>query len=266
MIYINKYLPVFKIYMKELLVYRGSFVLRILLSILSDLIFIFVWIAVYMSSNISSLNGITLTGMIIYFFVLGSLNYMQYPEIAEIIQETIRSGEINNYLIRPIKYSYSIFISILPENIIFLLFELIPVLILIYLLAGLHISLINIIIFAIEVVIAFAIITLIGFIIGSLSIYITNIYGIINGINSIFFVGGGGMIPLILYPKIIYNILMLTPLPYLYFIPAATFVGLIPTSELPGILLIGVIWIAVLMLLAKFAWSKASKDMNVVGV
>ncbi|MGC8687768.1 MAG: ABC transporter permease [Candidatus Micrarchaeia archaeon] len=262
----SRYYSVFKINFKNMLAYRWGFLLDVTLSMVTELVYIFVWIAVYAFSNISALHGITLTSMIVYFFVVGSISFMDWPAMAEVVEEDLRGGGIAKYLIRPVRYIYAAFVSVIPETLIYILFGSVPVLILVYILASLHTGAVTIIAFAFEVVLAFLVINLIGIILGSLSIYITDIFGITQGIYALFMLIGGGAIPISLFPSSIYKIIMLTPFPYLYFVPAATFTGMLLPSELPRILAVGIAWVAILALLSGLSWKKASRDINSVGV
>ncbi len=262
----NRYYSLFKINVKNMFAYRWALLLGLFLSMISELFYIFVWIAVYSFSKISTLHGITLTGMVVYFFVVGSISFLNWPEIAEEIGDDLRSGGIARYLIRPLRYIYAAFVSLMPETALFIAFGSVPVLIIIYMLAALHTSAMAIVAFAFEVFLAFLLINLIGIILGSLSIYVVDIFGITTGLFILFSLIGGGAMPITLFPKPIYNILMLTPFPYLYFVPAATFTGMLAINELPGLIAIEIAWIAILLVVSIFAWKKASRNLNSVGV
>ncbi|MEM3212047.1 MAG: ABC-2 family transporter protein [Candidatus Micrarchaeaceae archaeon] len=255
-----------KVYMKNVLAYRGEFALSIFFSVLAEFVYMFVWIAVYAFSGITSLYGIPLSSMIVYFFVLGGLNFMAWPIIADTLEDGIRGGGIATFLIRPFKYSYALFASILPYNLLSMALGAMPILIAVYIIFGLHTGAVALLAFAAEVVLAFAIINMIGFIVGALSVYITDIYGIMQGFYVIFLLLGGGLMPLTLYPKLAYAILMLTPFPYLYYIPAGIFTGIITVGALPSIFAIGVAWFAVLAVLGELMWRRVSMALNAVGV
>lgn len=262
----GKYASMFAIYTKNVLVYRAELILDMVFFMLSSLVYIFVWAAVYLFSGVSSIHGITLTSMVVYLFVIGSLSFLSWPGVANVLEQDMREGSIAAALIRPVRYINTLFISELPENMMLAAFGMTPILIAIYIIAGLHTGAIAILAFVAEIAIAFVIINLIGFIIGSLAIYFTSIYGILNGIVTLFAILGGGIMPITLYPKFAYSILMLTPFPYLYFVPGATFTGILQLGALPQVFAIGIGWIAVLGFVANIVWKKVSRDINSVGV
>lgn len=262
----NKYLSAFKIFFKNTMAYRAEIALDPVLYIISSLVMVIVWIAVYHFSNLTSIKGITISSMTVYLFSMGSIGFLSWPTIANMLESDMRGGEIASSLIRPIKYPYEIFISQIPRNLILSFAGTLPILIIIYIIAGLHLTSIQVLILIIEMILAYLIINLVGFIIGLLSIYLTDIFGILAGVTLIFSLLGGGLMPLILYPKIIYEILMLTPFPFLYFVPIGTFTGIIPAAHLPGLIAEGVIWTLVLLFIAVVTWKRVSRDINAVGV
>ncbi len=227
---------------------------------------IFVWLAVYRYSGVNSIKGVTLSAIVAYMFVIGSIASFSTIEIARSISGSIQSGGIIKLLIRPIKYPAALIASKMPGLIIYSLFGSVPVLALIYVLGGMHLGAFAILGVAIEIVMAWLIGNLLGFIIGFLSMYITGINGIVNAMSWLLALLGGAIMPTILYPKVIYSMLMLTPFPFLYYIPAGTFTGMLPVYELPALLAEGFAWIGMLAILAFLAWRRASRKIAAVGV
>ncbi len=262
----NPYLAVLKIYIKDVFAYKVDLTLSTLFNILKPLLLIFVFYAVYQFSNVSTLKGITLSSIVVYFFVVGNLDFIVAPtNIVKHMQNDIKEGSIATELIRPINYIFMPFLSVIPADIILFAFTTIPLLILLYLITGIHLNIFIIIAFAIGVLIAYLISNLLSFIIGSFSIYLVDVSGIGEGILWINEILGGGIIPIIFYPKIISNLLMLTPFPFMIFVPAGIFIGIINTN-IVNILITGIVWVIILALISKIVWKRVSKDMNVVGV
>ncbi len=262
----SPYLSVFKIYTKTLMVYRTEFALDMLLFMVGPLIYIMVWLAVYSIEHVSAIDGITLSGMIVYQLIIGSITYLSYPENIDNMQNDIQQGSIAGALIRPVRYVAQLSIKTMPGTLVYALFGTLPILAAIAYFAGLHVGALTVAMFAAELLMAYAIINLMGFIIGSMSVYLTNIYGIVNAMMWIFTLAGGGIMPLGLYPHYAYSALMLTPFPYMYYVPAGTFSGLISAAGFASILAVGLAWIAGLALMATLVWSRASRAINAVGV
>ncbi|MEM3883604.1 MAG: ABC-2 family transporter protein [Methanothrix sp.] len=262
----SKYFSVFKVFLKNAIAYRAEIALDATFYMLSALVMVIVWIAVYHFSDLTSISGVTISSMTVYLFAIGSIGFISWPGIANVLESDMRSGEIASSLIRPIKYPYEAFIRELTWKIIYSLAGTLPIFIIIYVIAGLHLTAMQVLMLIIEIVLAYLMINFIGFIIGSLAIYITDIYGILNGITWMFSLLGGGIMPLLLYPKLIYGILMLTPFPFLYFVPGGTFTGIIPAAQLPGLVAEEAVWALVLLGIAIVVWKRVSRDINAVGV
>ena len=261
----NPYLAVLKINIKGATAYKVDFALYTLFNMLKSLILIFVFYAVYQFSNVSTLNGITFSSIMIYFFVIGSMDYITGSAIAMTLQADIKEGSITNSLIRPISYISIVFLSTIPIDLLLFIFTTIPILVLIYLIAGIHLSGFIIIAFAIGILIAYIISNLLSFIVGSLSIYFVDIQGMLEGTVWITEILGGGIVPIMLFPKIISSVLMLTPFPFIIFVPAGIFTGII-NANIINILIVGIVWVIILALISKIVWKRVSKNMNVVGV
>ena len=262
----SPYAAVLRIYTKTALAYRMEFFMDMLLFMVGPLIFIAVWLAVYSAEHVSAIGGITLAGMIVYQLILGSISYLSYPDNIDNLQSDIQQGSIASALIRPMRYVPQLLARGVPGTLFFAVFGTAPILIAISYIAGLHIGVLTAIAFVGEMAMAYAIIDLIGFIIGAMSVYLTNIWGKMNGLSWVFALAGGGIMPLSLYPQIGYKALMLTPFPYLYYVPGGTFSGMIPLGALAPIFAVGLSWVAGLALVAALVWSHASKAINAVGI
>lgn len=262
----NKYLSVFKIFSKNAMAYRAEITLDAIFYMLGSVVMVLVWLAVYHFSNVTAIGGVTIGSMTAYLFAIGSIGFLSWPGVANILEEDMRSGGVASSLIRPIKYPYAVFIQEIPMNLIFSLGGTLPMFALIYILAGIHLEAMQVLVLIVEMLIAYLIINFIGYIIGSLSIYLTDIYGILNGVTWMFSLLGGGIMPLILYPKLFYSILMLTPFPFLYYVPGGTFTGIIAAAQLPGLVLEGIIWVLILFAITVVVWKRVSRDINAVGV
>ena len=88
-------------------------------------------------------------------------------------------------------------------------------------------------------------------------------YKIKDGIEWIF---AGSFIPIIFFPEFLRKFLMMTPLPYMDFIPPMIFLGKYTVIESLGYMAVQVFWIAALYTLWRLLFSKAYKKFSGVGV
>ncbi|MCL5011416.1 MAG: ABC-2 family transporter protein [Candidatus Marsarchaeota archaeon] len=261
------YLAVFKVNLKESLAYEVDIIFPIILVMLSVLVQIFVWSLVYSFSSSSSLNGVTLTALIAYFLILAPLQIIfSHWDIVNRMSSGIREGGIAKLLIRPISYITQTFLEVMPRHAIFFIFAFLPVTILVLMLGHFIVPIQTVFLFSIQLIAGYLTINLIAFLIGCLSVYWTNIYGISGGVDWIFYLLGGALIPISFLPQQIAGFLMLTPFPMVYYLPVATLLGIIPFNNAVQTTLLEILWIAVLIVMAKKVWSRSVKVMNLVGV
>jgi ABC-2 type transport system permease protein len=114
------------------------------------------------------------------------------------------------------------------------------------------------------VIFGYIIATLLGFIVGSLALYLTDIYGINVSLMWLTTIIGGGMLPLAFFPQNMQHILLMLPFAFLAYVPAGTLVGMLSASTAVSLLPIGVVWIAAFAVIAYFMWKRMSVRMNAV--
>lgn len=264
---LRAYMAVLRVNMKETLAYKSDMVLTLILSVMSSLIYIIVWSAVYSFSNTSSLNGLTLSGMLAYFVVLSAISpILGWPKVVNNMQDDIREGSIARLLIRPMSYVEQLFVEAMPYDLLFFLFASLPIMVLVVLIGGFGLSASTLLLFAAELLIGYLIINLLGFMIGSMAVYLTNIYGIAEGISWVFSIAGGGVVPLLFFPAEVAGALMLTPFPLLFYLPAGTLIGIVTAQQALVGIETGLVWLAILALAARTVWSRVNMAINTVGV
>lgn len=106
----------------------------------------------------------------------------------------------------------------------------------------------------------------ISFLIGCLSFWITEIWGVSAMKSLLLSVFAGAIFPLTILPSGIRNILMLTPFPYVSYVPAALMMGDSIAIDLPHALFTGAIWCVLLVLSLMLQWKQGLKKYESVGV
>ncbi len=261
------YSALFKISLKNELTYFFGMLLSGFILMLESIIPVFVWLAVYMYSHLNAINGISLPSTIIYFVVIGALfPIFGWSGIVDVISSGVKSGGIITALIRPMSYFNQLIVGDIAEQLPNVIIVTIPVIIIVIVLAHLSITLMTALLFMFYVLIGYLIIIFFGFIIGSLALYLTDIYGIVQSIDQGTYILGGGIVPLVFFPNYIEHILLLTPFPFMAFIPSATLTGMISTSTSESFILVGLIWIIILGFFAYLLWRKVGAKINAVGV
>jgi ABC-2 type transport system permease protein len=262
---VEPYLAVFSIGLKNTLAYKTDFVLSLFSSFFQAGLMIFIWTAIYDFTNTTSILGITLSTMYVYFFLLYAFRVVINFSVPEVMQEDIQNGSLAVAYTRPLKYPIQVFMSGLPDDALYAGIITIPLIIAALLLSHVLLTPLTIMLVISELLIGYTIVILIGFMIGMLAVKLTNIYGIMNSTWSVILLLGGGVLPLTLFPNAVYQILMLTPFPMLLYVPAATFLGMISTSVAIRSMFTGLFWIAVLLLVTIIAWRSVRKKITSAG-
>ena len=262
----TKYKALIKISLKNKLAWGWESILNSLILMLYAVISIVVWIAVYSFTGVKDIRGITLTSTIVYFAVISAMMpFTGSSDIAYQMEDDIKDGSIGSSLIRPMPYYLKILLEDLSDGSLNL-FVTVPVIALVIVLGELSPSLGAYAMFILYFVFAYVIITLIGFIVGSLALYLTDVYGIRISINWIITIFGGGILPLAFFPQYIERILLLTPFPFLAFVPSATLTGMISLGESQELMITAIAWIAILTGISWILWRRMKLRINAVGV
>ncbi len=262
----DKYIAIVVVGAKQKVVYRMDFFISFLFRIFSSLLMIAVWSSIYSSSKLTNIGGFTLSSMYLYFFLVNAVSIVGWNEgVAENIQDDIQSGMVTTALIRPMAYPTQVFLNSVADNLFSWLSVTLPFLLLITVFGHLALSLHHIALFLVEIGLSFVISTFIFFLLGTTAVYLINIWGMIAITESLYFLLGGGVVPLNLLPPWIGGIVALLPMQLALYVPAATLLGTISTSQIISSLEVGAVWAAALFLISAAWWRHVSTRLTSVG-
>ncbi|VVB77392.1 ABC-2 family transporter protein [uncultured archaeon] len=255
-----------RVSLRQAFAYKLDFIFTLILGLLVSLVMIFVWYAVYANSGVSSIGGLSLNAMYVYFFMVNALSFITYnAAVAQTMQEDVQTGAVSTAMARPIGYNTNLFLNSLSVAIVGGLTVTLPMLLIAIVLSHTAVSPAALGLLLIEVLLSFAITTCIGYVIGTLSIYFVNIWGIINLTGFVYYFLGGSLAPLSLFPKWLANILMLLPSQLMMYTPAATLLGIIPMDEIIREIAVGAVWLAALVLFTLLWLRRISRRVVAVG-
>lgn len=250
-------------------VYRFSFLLWRLESIILFLSSYLFWLAIFQTNNqILSYNQQTMLTYIIGTLILRNLIFSS--KISQ-IAEDIATGGLNKYLVQPIKYFNLIFALDLGErvsNILLLTFELL----LIFLIFKPNLF-IQTNIFYLLTFFACVLINIFLYFYLSLIISLTTFWypehagwpqRFLFDTTMIFLTGG--WFPLDLLPKPIMTVLEFLPSTYLRFFPLQIYLGRLSFVSIAKGFTIMVAWVLILNFLVKYIWQKGLKSFTAVGI
>ena len=242
--WISKYFAVIKVTWVQTLEYRANALVGIF-AILSGLLIEFVlWKQIFLIRGVETINGFTFEKLIVYIFfalMVGQLK-SSWANSFEMI-ESIRLGELNKYLIRPLSfffYNFSLFIGY--NSLYFICYGMMSIAFP-FIFPGLAFQTIYSVIGFISFLMLSIFISYgIYFIMICSAFWFGEARSLLVAYNLANIVLSGQLIPLKMFPKKILNILEYTPIPYLVDIPVRFALGYIETDIFYEKLQLGIFW------------------------
>lgn len=261
---LNKLWTVFKLTWVERLVYRVNFILEILSGILSSLIVVFLWLAIYRSAAREVIGGYSAGEMVTYLLGAGLINSFilttaENPETSQSIQD----GTLSNLLVQPVSpyaiwfvrdfgtKAFFFFLGLSGYAVVFFFFRQYLVIS-----AGLG----YFILFLVSLVLAALLQFFLFEALSLLAFWVENTYGIRFTMRVIMEVVGGAIIPLSFFPGILQKLFLALPFPYLIYLPMRIYLGKISLSEIPVEFMKELGWILGLALLNLVIWKRGIRQ------
>ncbi len=261
----KKYFEVFRTTFEEYFAYRLDFLMWRFRMVLSLLIVYFFWTSIFDKHDY--LFGYSKIQMVTYIIISTLIQNFVTATRTDDVSDEIESGHIINRILKPASFfTYQAFRD-LADKATNMLFGVIEISILIYLFKPVvifqHDPLTLFVVFSLAILGAF-----IGFYINLIFSFLafwtsetwapSFIFTILLGFL------GGEYFPLDILPKPIYTLLLMTPFPYLYFLPAKTYTSGLSTFSLLGVIICAA-WALVFYWIAKFMWKKGLKSYSFFG-
>ena len=222
-----------------------------------------VWTAVY--DGRTSVEGIPADTLLVYLTISSLHRFFLANDIAFNIEERIITGRVASDLIRPfgfMRQMIAIQIGSLAGSVPMLV-VVVPIAMLV---GSLSLpSLANLPVYLLSLALAFVINVLVWMLVGMLGFWMTNVSGVraMMSISSDFL--AGALVPLWFMPDALRTILALLPFQAVMFLPASIFAGQVTGWDVIRPLTVQIIWIGVLLVLAKAMWIRARARLVVQG-
>ena len=268
-IMILKFWMAFKLVWIERIVYRVNFCLEIFSGIVSSLIVVFLWLAIYRSADHQTIGGYTLAEMVTYILGGGLVNTFvlttaENPETTQAIQ----NGSLSTMLVKPMSPYWMWFVRDLGTKSFLFSLGLLG-----YLFVCLFFR--EYLVFSIGpgafflFVISMGLAAMLQFflfeVLSLLAFWLENTYGIRFTMRVIMEVAGGAIIPLSFFPAVLQKVFSLLPFPYLIYLPMRIYLNKIAPDEVFVELFKEGLWILGLGLLNVVVWKKGIRQYVAMG-
>lgn len=256
----RKYWVVFRVAISERLVYRTDFFIATFLRFIPIVTTILLWRAIYDGANRVEVGGLAYTEMVAYYlFTMVARAFGSMPRLVGDIAGDIREGGLRKYLLQPIDYlTYYLTLRAAHKSVYFIMaaapYALVFVLCRSFLpgrpsLAMFGLSLVTL-------CLAFLLGFLMNSLMGLMGFWFLEVRSFAHVIMTAQYFLSGHMFPLSLLPDSVQNVVTLLPFAYETYYPTMVILQRLELHEIVGVIGGQCVWIAVLFVAVRLAWSR----------
>lgn len=252
---------------KEWAAYRSHMAVSLFVGPVFFLVQVFIWSAVY--STRSTVTGLTLDQMLVYFGIAAIINYLTFDSCDWNLQMLIRTGKFITFMLRPVSHCYFALCQKIGHRLLALWLEFIPVYLLFYFVFKINLIPSNLFWATASITLSFILVFLTNYCIGITGFWLTKTEGLRRAFLVLRDLCAGSFIPLTLFPDFMQKILFFLPFQFITYVPTRVFIG---SYELAGIKLsipevVGMQALAVIAmyLVYKLLWYLGVKRFTGVG-
>lgn len=262
----KKFFAFFKTYLEDGLVYPANFVGWLLIGIIPLAVLPFVWLATFNGQE--SLAGLTQKQMVTYFVALMFVQRLTSADIVFGIAQEIGEGRLSFTLLKPVSFvtkllgltlSAQFRNSLVVAIIVTISFLLLPQ----YLVKPYSFSLLLYSLTAL--ILAFIVNFLFNFCLGLISFWTLNVRGIFIFVFLTARFLGGLFAPIKIYPPLAQKIAFILPFKYGMAFPLEVYLSSGVNWEVLAGFIVQVLWIALMVILARFLWTRGVKRFSAYG-
>jgi len=260
---------ILRICLEERLVYRGDFALGTLMRFLPIVTQIFLWSAIFIGSDKTTIAHYTYHDMIAYYLLtMISRAFSSMPGLASGIAAQIRNGEIKKFLIQPVDLIGFLLLARIAHKLVYYLVAAAPFALVFFLcrsfFPGWPEPSILLACLA-SLVMSF----LLGFFLeatlGMIGFWFLEVSSLLFVYMLFSFFFSGHMFPIDILPQGVATVMRFIPLEYLAYFPAAVFLGKIRGTELAIGLGVQLAWVLAFMLASRVTFHFGVKRYSAFG-
>lgn len=264
---LKKYLSLTRAGIIESLQFRLATVIMVIGNLLYLIVVYFLWKSIYASAETDVVNGMTFTDTLIYLVLATALfNFMEMYTVWE-MGRNIQSGKIVLDLLKPMEYRRYLFWSYSGSFVTQFFFTFLPTFIVVSVVTRGAVPLgINLLYFAVSVVLAVLINYSIDFIVGTICLYTESIWGINIMKQVIVLLLSGATVPIAFFPEPLKTVVYYLPFQSIYNAPLTLLLDGSPTPETVAATLgTQLLWCMGMTLLGKLFWKLSLRQITVNG-
>lgn len=264
----NPYRCVFQMGIEKSLEYRVNFLLTMLSSVFPVIIQTFMWTYFYGHADAASATGYTYSQIMVYTLLATLVSRLVNTGFEWQINDDIKRGGLNKYLVRPVHYGGYQFWSFLGEKIPQLLLLLVAAVILIAFsmaVFGLTLSPVRVFLFIASLLLALALNFFLFYALALISFWLTDVNQFFGTFNIVLVVISGGVLPLDIFGEKAVFLTKILPFGYTTQFPVNIINGRYDMEMVAAGLLCQLFWIGCFGFLGEVLWKKGLKHFVAVG-
>jgi ABC-2 type transport system permease protein len=249
---------------KSMFVYRLNTLMYFITSILFFLVQVSVWNALLGKGAVDGVSFKDMITLLVINRIIGTIiRSHSIKELADMVEK----GSVTDYFVRPISLKLNIISRSIGDNFFRLIFNTVPVCIVIALFYGFKrpVSGINFVLFCMSTVIGMVLYLTMEYTVGLLAFWFKTgnfLSWFFGAAMSLF---SGTVVPLWFFPDILAKVAYALPFRHIYFTPVSIYLGKISVYESIEGILIQCLWTGLLLALEHFIWLKAQRVVTVHG-
>lgn len=264
----SPYRCVFQMGMEKSLEYRANFFLSLLSCIFQIIMQVFLWNYLYGNSDAQAATGYTYGQIMVYTLLAAMVSKLVYTGFEWQVNDDIKNGGLNKYLVRPVEYMKYRFFAFLGEKmpqLSLLLIIAAAVIAFSTLYLELALDMGRILLFLMSLVLGLVLNFLVFYCVALLSFWLTDVNLMFGTVSVVIVVISGGIFPMDIFGEKFARAMSLLPFGYTTQFPANIINGRYALSQL----MIGfgcqIFWITALFLTGKAMWKRGLRRYAAVG-
>ena len=264
---IKRYITLTRAGVIENLQFRLSMIIMVVGNLLYLILIYYLWKAIFASAGTDVVNGMTFSDTLIYLVLATSLFGLMNMYIVWMMGRDIQSGKIVLDLLKPMEYRKLLFWTYSGGFVTNFFFTFLPTFIVVAIVTHGAIPLgLNLLWFAISVIMAISINFSIDFFVGTICLYTESIWGINIMKEVIVLLLSGATIPLAFFPEPLHTIVQYLPFQSIYNTPLSLLLNQHPDMQSVLITLgVQLLWVIATYVIARLFWKTSLKQITVNG-
>lgn len=249
---------------KQILVYNWASWASVLQNVIGMAAFVYFWRSVY--ANTQTIAGLTLGATLTYILLARVFEPLAELSLVAEFGWGLREGGLAQELVRPLDLQLTYYVLGLG-NLAAALGRQLPAVLLATFAFGLRWPTDPAVwaVFVLSALLGRSVIFLVDWILGCLTFYTTEVWGLWGAAKAVTLFLTGGLLPLAMLPDGLRVIVQASPFAQAIYWPVSLLSGLTPLSEAPRLLLVQALWLVGLVVLSRWFFRVAVRRITVQG-